>query len=958
MKKIVCLVLSLLMILSSVSVFAAFSDVDEKAIYVDAVSALNQLGIINGYPDGTFKPEQNVTRAEFTAMLMRTMGYGNIGTTSAEALPFTDISADDSDISWAIPNIVTAYGMGIINGYEDGTFLPNENVKFEEAIKMVVCGLGYGKDVSVDVEPWYVNYMSIASKLGITQRALSLGGTGTPASRACIAQILYDSLEVSVVENDVVTEKNLLTNYLGYVKNTGYIAANDVTSLTSPDVNLRENQIQIRAKEPNSNKYEVHTYEIEDAQKFKDKLGYQVEYFYDANSRGDIRKIFSCELKGNNILELNSNSIDEEASTDNQIKYLKEGAKTTTNVNLASDNIVIYNGKLYGSSAESSSFDTSMLPEVGTVSLLDSNTDGKYDIVTIYDYDVYYVSVKSTAEKSIVDNVTKLGADEKKLKLDIDDSALNLSIVDKDGKEVSYSSIAVGNVICFAENNNNGGSTLQTAIVLKDSVSGEVSEKQTGEAVTINDKTYDFSNAAPWIRYADDSSALTEPDVGTTGKFVLDILGNIVYYTANDEESTTKYSYGYIMGYNKPKNAFSDDFQIRVLDQSSSKPKDLYIYKNTTIYKENADGKWETLDAGDSDDLLDILKESAQVANKDADAKNLSIQQVIKYTTRSYKGNECVDKIIVAAERSTGGDVENSKLNFFAPSANSSLKYSSGKLSNSNVTLNVSSSIVFVVPSDRLNYDDYKKSTASSSFRSNAQYSVEAFDVSKANSAKVIVLYGASSAADVDSVSPLYLVKSIVEENNSDEDAVMYKISGVKINQKGSAANFTEWISTESKRVAEDLEVGSIFRAGTDKDGYLTIQREHIIYPTDKSFSAIEDTTHGTSWNKAEYVVIYGSVYASEDGDVRIVVPSGGKFLEEGTIIEDIEEEESYTISTSDFSGKVYTYDTSGRKLEILDNDAEAATAALTYYTDGAATPSKVLLYMSEGKVKLFIVME
>ena len=88
----------------------------------------------------------------------------------------------------------------------------------------------------------------------------------------------------------------------------------------------------------------------DNAAEFKDKLGYQVEFFYDINSSDDLRTLFSCELKGNDVLELNSNNIDFDNSTSTQIKYYPdENARTTSNASLASDNIVIYNGKLYGS---------------------------------------------------------------------------------------------------------------------------------------------------------------------------------------------------------------------------------------------------------------------------------------------------------------------------------------------------------------------------------------------------------------------------------------------------------------------------------------------------------------------------------------------------------------------------------------------------------------------------------
>ena len=221
-KKLLCMALSVIMLVSCLSTvaFAAdekesgtkFSDVSANEIYSMAVSTLNVMGVINGYEDGTFKPEQNVTRAEFTAMLMRTLNYGKTGSTSAADLPFTDIDDNDTSINWAIPNINTAYGMGIINGYEDSTFRPNANVAFEEAIKMIVCTLGYGNNVDVNVDPWYANYIAIAAQIGLTKNANKLGAAGTPATRACIAQLLYDCLEIDIIEQNEKTDKTILSD--------------------------------------------------------------------------------------------------------------------------------------------------------------------------------------------------------------------------------------------------------------------------------------------------------------------------------------------------------------------------------------------------------------------------------------------------------------------------------------------------------------------------------------------------------------------------------------------------------------------------------------------------------------------------------------------------------------------------------------------------------------------------
>ena len=136
----------------------------------------------------------------------------------------------------------------------------------------------------------------------------------------------------------------------------------------------------------------------------------------------------------------------------------------------------------------------------------------------------------------------------------------------------------------------------------------------------------------------------------------------------------------------------------------------------------------------------------------------------------------------------------------------------------------------------------------------------------------------------------------------------------VRINPTGSPTNFEEWIAPESASVARTLRPSAVFRAGTDRDGYLTIDSSDILYPRDTPFVEVETRyCRIRTGPRPEYTAIYGSVYAAEAGGVRIVVPSNGRFLEAGDTI-DIASEESFTITSADFSNaKVYRYDTDSR---------------------------------------------
>lgn len=950
-KRFLCLALTFLMVLSSVGVFASFSDVPESTSYAQAVSSLNQLGIITGYTDGTFKPDNDVTRAEFCAMLMRTMGYGNIGAATAEGLPFSDVSDSNSDISWAIKNIDTAYKMGIVNGYEDGTFKPSANVAYEEAVKMVVCALGYGESVSIDVAPWYANYISQASTIGLLKNAQNLGSAERPASRACIAQMLYDALEIPLVENSVLTSKTLLSDYLGYIKGTGYISSNGLTSLEDPDVNLRANQIQIRAKEPNSSVYEVHTYTTDKVSEFTNKLGYQVDFYYPKTSSNDsVRTLFSYDFKDNTTLELNSEQIEEYDCTNSAIRYYPSEEANKTTANLANDNIVIYNGKLYGQNAANSVFTTDMLPTVGTVTLLDSDKDGRYDLVTIWDYELYYVTSKSSSDYSIIDSTTRVANRSLKLDSDVDE---NLEIVDKSGSKVSFSSISTGSVVCYAESNHeqNGGIAYKRAVVVADKATGAVSTVVSGDEMTIGGTVYKFSEAAPWMENGNDNKQLTEPSTSDNGTYALDILGNVFAYSKQADAST---SYGYIIAYNSNStSAFSNinDMQVRVLTQSGSKS-DFYIYRGTSINGQSISG---------ADDFISKLRDSARYQNTGS-TDYTDIQQVIKYTTTTYNGNTCLDSIytVTNSTYANGGQtVESDKLYYDSRLAQGSeLTYSSSMLSGGNVRLSVSSAIVFNVPEDgdRNNSDKFTKSA---NWSRNKEYKVEAFDVTTANAARVIVVYGGSASKEINEYSPLYVLERTGQSQNNSTGDIMYNADGYKISTNSSSTFSNEWISTSSNSLMRNAETGDIYRGGSDNDGFTLFDQNYVVYDRSIIGNCYMDTNerNKADWFEGEYTVIYGSVYSADSVDGMVVVT---EYVEEGDELSG--DEVQYTIPKSSFnSAKVLAYSDNNGRMEIVDmsSDRDSVLEGLNAYADNTGlSPAKVVIYMYYGQVKLMAVTE
>jgi len=110
-----------------------FTDVNSDSWYVQGVCYLTKIGILKGYSDSTFKPDQPITRAEFTDITAR---FSPI--LSENSSPFNDVETD----YWAFNYIVTAYEKGWITGYPDGTFKPDDNITRAEAVTIVNKMLG------------------------------------------------------------------------------------------------------------------------------------------------------------------------------------------------------------------------------------------------------------------------------------------------------------------------------------------------------------------------------------------------------------------------------------------------------------------------------------------------------------------------------------------------------------------------------------------------------------------------------------------------------------------------------------------------------------------------------------------------------------------------------------------------------------------------------------------------
>ncbi len=107
----------------------------------DIINKIQSIGIMNGYPDGTFKSENNITREEISKVIIKALEYIVKNDIKTENLN-TKFS-DDNEIIWSKPYVTKLYNMKAINGYVDNTFKPKNNATRAEFLKILYESLVY-----------------------------------------------------------------------------------------------------------------------------------------------------------------------------------------------------------------------------------------------------------------------------------------------------------------------------------------------------------------------------------------------------------------------------------------------------------------------------------------------------------------------------------------------------------------------------------------------------------------------------------------------------------------------------------------------------------------------------------------------------------------------------------------------------------------------------------------------
>ena len=184
---------------------AAFTDQADIKVDSDVVDTLVSLGVINGYTDGSFKPNDTVTRAEMAKMIyvLRT-GNSDASAYNNDKTTFTDVNGH-----WAAGYIKYCQSLGIIAGVSATQFKPDANVTAQEAAKMLLVTLGYDANKAglVGIN-WASKTNALADENGLLEDVNTSFTAACPRQYA--AQLIYNAIDAPTVvwRDDAYTTNN------------------------------------------------------------------------------------------------------------------------------------------------------------------------------------------------------------------------------------------------------------------------------------------------------------------------------------------------------------------------------------------------------------------------------------------------------------------------------------------------------------------------------------------------------------------------------------------------------------------------------------------------------------------------------------------------------------------------------------------------------------------------------
>ncbi len=423
LKKILSLCCAAIIALGAASAsYAAETEADPAVQITPQQELLIALDLISLNSYGEIDSESEVTRAEFADICGKLLGINP--TASETKAYFNDVMPD----KWYAHTVNMLAQMGVISQPENKLFEPERAITCHEAIKMLVCLMGYG-DYAESTGGYPGGYISAAMANNLLDNVGDIGGTLTEGA---MSNLVYNALHANVMKVDYAgsepqlsIDKNetLMSYCMNIYEDRGTVETVFGMSLT--DKTVPEDRVIIDGAE----------YYTGDVEGVTDLLGSEIRFYYREDDY-DIRTLVYVEDTGTSRLTIRSDDIEEFGGLGGVITYY-DGERSKT-AKIASDASVIRNGETI-----STGVDEAFNIVNGELTLIDGDKNGTYETAVIYDYETVVVN-SFDIEKGVIGD-----AIDRRLMIDISECTY-VSVYSETGDKLDISSITIGSVVDVA----------------------------------------------------------------------------------------------------------------------------------------------------------------------------------------------------------------------------------------------------------------------------------------------------------------------------------------------------------------------------------------------------------------------------------------------------------------------------------------------------------------------------
>lgn len=671
--KLLSLFLTLLIAVQGFSVVSAADETENSLYYDREAEAVVDYLIGDGFFGGEL-----VTRGEFAAALSGVFALSNAGS----------IEFSYSDVTDATPYAAEIYNLlnaGIISPAE--SFEPDSPVLYNQAVKMVVCAMGYGY-VAEYKGGYPSGYLKAASDLKLTKYVDNTDGGMIPAD---VYQLLFNLLSSTVagtaVYEDYIKYEPTGESYLERLHNLaladGIVTGTQYNSYRSSSTVSDKCTIDIDGVAYWSNTCTP------------DMLGLRVYAYYDKDTK-NIEIIVPVDNQ-----EIVFDGEDIASYSSGQIKYYNDADRA---VNCRTNGAtVVYNGRVVnGFSLASLTGDNS------TFRLVDNDGDRVYEYIFVYDYQYLYVDYVDVRNNSIADKNGSVYL------FDGDADDTTAFFESDSGDVVELADIKSGNLLAVAKSKDGAVAYIKAC---GQSVTGTITAISVDDnEIVIDGNVYDIS------KYAKDNYN-TKLVVGSNGNFVIGLCNDVVAVSGGADTM----QYGYLID-GIVNSGLDTEAKIKLYTTGGEivvfPAKEVCFDNNTT--------------ATEGGDILNPISNGGVVE-----------PQLIRYKTDKdgYIVNiDLADTDFVFDEDVTNDDDTLRKYSFTDASGNAvtSFNYRSGGRTCSHY-FNVDGTVIFSVPNDSdIKSADVKEFTITSyeALISNKNYKFEAYDLNQTGTAGAVVLKG------------------------------------------------------------------------------------------------------------------------------------------------------------------------------------------------------------------------